>query len=79
MLPLKGLNCIILYNFSNVMITDVFYIFSASQMEDGSVQRDCRKIQTLAQVTEELLYFTRSQLDILVSFPHRNTITPLFL
>lgn len=58
-------------------LTDVF-IFSASQMEDGSVQQDCRKILTLAQVTEALLYFTRSQLDILVSFPHRNTIIPLF-
>lgn len=37
-------------------------------MEDGNVQRDFRKIQTLAQVTETLLYFTKSQLEILVSF-----------
>ena len=41
---------------------------SVSQMEDGSVQRDFQKIQTLAQATEALLYFTESQLDILVSF-----------
>ena len=38
-----------------------------SQMEDGSVQRDFRQIKTLAQVTEALLYFTRKQLDVLVS------------
>uniref|UniRef100_A0A087XU69 Kinase n=1 Tax=Poecilia formosa TaxID=48698 RepID=A0A087XU69_POEFO len=35
-------------------------------MEDGSVQRDFRKIHSLTQVTEALLYFTRSQLDTLV-------------
>ncbi|KAF3693988.1 Inositol-trisphosphate 3-kinase B [Channa argus] len=35
-------------------------------MEDGSIQRDFRKILTIAQVTDALLYFTRSQLDILV-------------
>ncbi|XP_030595594.1 inositol-trisphosphate 3-kinase C-like [Archocentrus centrarchus] len=35
-------------------------------MEDGSVQRDFRKIQTLSQVTEVLLYFTRSQLNTLM-------------
>ncbi|KAM9356685.1 inositol-trisphosphate 3-kinase C-like [Symphorus nematophorus] len=40
-------------------------------MEDGSVQRDFRKIQTLAQVTEALLYFTRSQLDILRAYHSR--------
>ncbi|XP_069550556.1 inositol-trisphosphate 3-kinase A isoform X1 [Brachyistius frenatus] len=39
--------------------------------EDGSVQRDFRKIQTLAQVTEALLYFTRSQLDILKAYHSR--------
>ncbi|XP_035524736.1 inositol-trisphosphate 3-kinase A [Morone saxatilis] len=40
-------------------------------MEDGSVQRDFRKIQTLAQVTEALLYFTRSQLEILKAYHSR--------
>ncbi|XP_028446046.1 inositol-trisphosphate 3-kinase A [Perca flavescens] len=40
-------------------------------MEDGSVQRDFRKILTLAQVTEALLYFTRSQLDILKAYHSR--------
>lgn len=55
-------------------LTDVF-MFPVSQMEDGSVQRDFRNTLTLAQVTEALLYFTRSQLDILV----RNTHTTLSL
>ncbi|XP_063342457.1 inositol-trisphosphate 3-kinase A [Pelmatolapia mariae] len=40
-------------------------------MEDGSIQRDFRKIQTLAQVTEALLYFTRSQLDTLRAYHSR--------
>ncbi|KAM7389868.1 hypothetical protein PAMP_023817 [Pampus punctatissimus] len=40
-------------------------------MEDGSVQRDFRKILTLAQVTEALLCFTRSQLDILKVYHSR--------
>ncbi|XP_040903631.1 inositol-trisphosphate 3-kinase B [Toxotes jaculatrix] len=40
-------------------------------MEDGSVQRDFRKVLTLAQVTEALLYFTRSQLDILKAYHSR--------
>ncbi|KAK2849013.1 hypothetical protein Q5P01_008847 [Channa striata] len=40
-------------------------------MEDGSIQRDFRKILTLAQVTEALLYFTRSQLDILKAYHSR--------
>ncbi|XP_037637075.1 inositol-trisphosphate 3-kinase B [Sebastes umbrosus] len=40
-------------------------------MEDGSVKRDFRKIQTLAQVTEALLYFTRSQLDMLKAYHSR--------
>ncbi|XP_018515835.1 inositol-trisphosphate 3-kinase B [Lates calcarifer] len=40
-------------------------------MEDGSVQRDFRKILTLAQVTEALLYFTRSQLGILKAYHSR--------
>ena len=68
--------CLILYKFSCCRVS-----FSVSQMEDGSVQRDFRKILTLAQVTEALLYFTRSQLDILVSsIYHENTyITTLFL
>uniref|UniRef100_A0A671X6E2 Kinase n=1 Tax=Sparus aurata TaxID=8175 RepID=A0A671X6E2_SPAAU len=39
-------------------------------MEDGSVQRDFRKILSLTQVTEALLYFTRSQLEILVVTLH---------
>lgn len=39
------------------------------QKEDGNVQRDFRNIQTLAEVTETLLYFTKSQLGILVSIP----------
>ncbi|XP_032384168.1 inositol-trisphosphate 3-kinase A [Etheostoma spectabile] len=43
----------------------------AIMMEDGSVQRDFRKILTLAQVTEALLYFTRSQLDILKAYHSR--------
>uniref|UniRef100_A0A3B5KTU5 Kinase n=1 Tax=Xiphophorus couchianus TaxID=32473 RepID=A0A3B5KTU5_9TELE len=42
-------------------------------MEDGTVQRDFRKIHTLTQITEALLYFTRSQLDTLVS--HRKVLT----
>ncbi|KAK5896944.1 hypothetical protein CesoFtcFv8_010054 [Champsocephalus esox] len=40
-------------------------------MEDGSVQRDFRKILTLAKVTEAMLYFTRSQLDILKAYHSR--------
>nr|XP_020451686.1 inositol-trisphosphate 3-kinase B-like [Monopterus albus] len=40
-------------------------------MEDGSVQRDFRKILTLARVTEALLYFTKSQLDILKEYHSR--------
>ncbi|XP_061582325.1 inositol-trisphosphate 3-kinase A [Cololabis saira] len=40
-------------------------------MEDGSVQRDFRKIQTLAQVTDALLFFTRSQLDTLNAYQSR--------
>ncbi|AWP11958.1 putative inositol-trisphosphate 3-kinase A-like [Scophthalmus maximus] len=35
-------------------------------MADGSVQRDFKKILTSAKVTEAFLYFTKSQLDILV-------------
>lgn len=45
----------------------VVFLFSVSQMEDGSIQRDFGKVRTSAQVTEALLYFTRSQRDILVS------------
>nr|XP_043897074.1 inositol-trisphosphate 3-kinase B [Solea senegalensis] len=40
-------------------------------MEDGSVQRDLRKTLTLAQVTQALLYFTRSQMDILKAYHSR--------
>ncbi|KAM6923625.1 inositol-trisphosphate 3-kinase A-like [Xenentodon cancila] len=40
-------------------------------MEDGSVQRDFRKIHTLAQVTDALLFFTRSQLDTLNAYQSR--------
>ncbi|XP_030000639.1 inositol-trisphosphate 3-kinase A-like [Sphaeramia orbicularis] len=40
-------------------------------MEDGSIQRDFRKILTLAQVTEALLYFTRSQMNILKAYHSR--------
>lgn len=40
-------------------------------MEDGSVHRDFGKILTLAQVTEALLFFTRSQLDILKAYHSR--------
>ncbi|XP_014862969.1 PREDICTED: inositol-trisphosphate 3-kinase A-like [Poecilia mexicana] len=40
-------------------------------MEDGSVQRDFRKIHSLTQVTEALLYFTRSQLDTLNAYHSR--------
>ncbi|XP_069387535.1 inositol-trisphosphate 3-kinase A-like isoform X2 [Paralichthys olivaceus] len=40
-------------------------------MEDGSVQRDFRKIKTLAQVTEALLYFTRNKLDVLKAYHSR--------
>ncbi|XP_036934048.1 inositol-trisphosphate 3-kinase A [Acanthopagrus latus] len=40
-------------------------------MEDGSVQRDFRKILSLTQVTEALLYFTRSQLEILKAYHSR--------
>ncbi|XP_044220535.1 inositol-trisphosphate 3-kinase B-like [Thunnus albacares] len=40
-------------------------------MEDGSVQRDFRKILSLAQLTEALLYFTKSQLDILKAYHSR--------
>lgn len=44
------------------------------QMADGSVQRDFKKILTSAKVTEAFLYFTKSQLDILVSSVYsRNT------
>lgn len=46
---------------------EVHFSSSASQTEDGSIQRDFRKMLCLAQATEALLYFTRSQLDILVS------------
>ncbi|XP_015234891.1 PREDICTED: inositol-trisphosphate 3-kinase A-like [Cyprinodon variegatus] len=40
-------------------------------MEDGTVQRDFRKIQTLSQVTEALLYFTRNQLETLNAYHSR--------
>ncbi|XP_026186752.1 inositol-trisphosphate 3-kinase A-like [Mastacembelus armatus] len=40
-------------------------------MMDGSVQRDFRQIRTLSQVTEALLYFTGSQLDILKAYHSR--------
>ncbi|XP_070692988.1 inositol-trisphosphate 3-kinase B isoform X2 [Pempheris klunzingeri] len=40
-------------------------------MEDGSVQRDFKNMLTLAQVTETLLYFTRSQLDVLKAYHSR--------
>uniref|UniRef100_A0A3Q1GF89 Kinase n=1 Tax=Acanthochromis polyacanthus TaxID=80966 RepID=A0A3Q1GF89_9TELE len=40
-------------------------------MEDTSVQRDFRKIQTLAQVTEALLYFTGGQLETLRAYHSR--------
>ncbi|RVE67356.1 hypothetical protein OJAV_G00102210 [Oryzias javanicus] len=40
-------------------------------MEDGSVQRDFRRIRTLAQVTEALLYFTRSHLQTLEAYHSR--------
>uniref|UniRef100_UPI0037E9829E inositol-trisphosphate 3-kinase A n=1 Tax=Semicossyphus pulcher TaxID=241346 RepID=UPI0037E9829E len=40
-------------------------------MEDGSVQRDFRKIFTSTQATEALLYFTRSHLDILKAYHSR--------
>ncbi|KAM9740411.1 inositol-trisphosphate 3-kinase A-like [Menidia menidia] len=40
-------------------------------MEDGSVQRDFRKIQTLTQLTEALLYFTRSHLNTLKAYHSR--------
>lgn len=43
-----------------------FYL-CARQEEDGNVQRDFRNIQSLAEVTETLLCFTKSQLGILVS------------
>ncbi|XP_026212853.1 inositol-trisphosphate 3-kinase B isoform X2 [Anabas testudineus] len=47
-------------------------------MEDGSIQRDFRKILSLAQVTEALLYFTKSQLDILSFLSFRKRTTPDF-
>lgn len=74
-----------LFNSLQVFKCAIFVLlcfFSVSQMEDGSVQRDFRKILTLAQVTEALLYFTRSQLDILVSsvrYENTSYITLLFL
>ncbi|CAL8356731.1 unnamed protein product [Merluccius merluccius] len=37
-------------------------------MENGNVQRDFRKMLSLVQVTEVLLYFTRSRLDILRAY-----------
>ncbi|KAI3351668.1 hypothetical protein L3Q82_020502, partial [Scortum barcoo] len=40
-------------------------------MEDGSIQRDFKNILSLAQVTEALLYFTRSQLNILKAYHSR--------
>ncbi|XP_078025514.1 inositol-trisphosphate 3-kinase B [Epinephelus lanceolatus] len=40
-------------------------------MEDGSVQRDLRKILTPDQVTNAMLYFTKSQLDILKAYHTR--------
>ncbi|KAM7000064.1 inositol-trisphosphate 3-kinase A-like isoform 2-T2 [Tautogolabrus adspersus] len=40
-------------------------------MDDGSIQRDFRNIQTLAQATEALLFFTRSHLDILKAYHSR--------
>ncbi|XP_034400152.1 inositol-trisphosphate 3-kinase B [Cyclopterus lumpus] len=40
-------------------------------MEDGSVQRDFRKIRTFAQVTEAFLFFTRRQLEILKAYHSR--------
>lgn len=39
--------------------------------EDGSVERDFRKIHTLTQVTEALLNFTRNQLHILKAYHSR--------
>lgn len=43
------------------------WVSSLCQTENGEVQRDFRKMQSLAQVTKVLLYFTSSRLDILVS------------
>ncbi|XP_071783215.2 inositol-trisphosphate 3-kinase A [Centroberyx gerrardi] len=40
-------------------------------MENGSVQRDFRKILTLAQATEALLFFTTSRLHILKAYHSR--------
>ncbi|XP_041847140.1 inositol-trisphosphate 3-kinase A [Melanotaenia boesemani] len=40
-------------------------------MEDGNVQRDFGKIQTLPQVTEALLHFTRSHIDTLKAYHSR--------
>ncbi|KAF7667617.1 hypothetical protein LDENG_00053530 [Lucifuga dentata] len=37
-------------------------------MENGSIQRDFRKIVTIAQVTEALLFFTRSHLNTLKAY-----------
>ncbi|XP_029369117.1 inositol-trisphosphate 3-kinase B-like [Echeneis naucrates] len=39
--------------------------------EDGSVQRDFRNIRTLAQATEALLFFTKSQVHILKAYYSR--------
>ncbi|KAM4555182.1 inositol-trisphosphate 3-kinase A-like isoform 2-T2 [Odontesthes bonariensis] len=43
----------------------------AIMMEDGRVQRDFRKIRTLVQLTEALLYFARSHLDTLKAYHSR--------
>ncbi|XP_076015635.1 inositol-trisphosphate 3-kinase C-like [Genypterus blacodes] len=40
-------------------------------MEDGSIQRDFRNIMSLAQLTEALLFFTRSRRPILKAFHSR--------
>ncbi|XP_042349829.1 inositol-trisphosphate 3-kinase B-like [Plectropomus leopardus] len=40
-------------------------------MEDGSIQRDFRNILTPDRVTEALLFFTKSQLDILEAYHSR--------
>ncbi|XP_029965258.1 inositol-trisphosphate 3-kinase B-like [Salarias fasciatus] len=40
-------------------------------MEDGSILRNFRRVQTLSHVTETLLYFTRSQLKTLEAYRSR--------
>ncbi|TNN40150.1 Inositol-trisphosphate 3-kinase B [Liparis tanakae] len=56
---------------SNSSTATLGFRIEGVMMEDGSVQRDFRKIRTPAQVTEAFLFSTRRQLDILNAYHSR--------